>query len=1164
MLVRRVLQIAEPAYRRIVETGTNAKGETITSPIDGIGRDGDHFVVLEMTTTDAKKLATKWLALKTKDGEGDLLKAARKAGKIRAQHPGAAVTVVLATNERVDDDLYLDVQQKADTLGVTVDIWDQSRIGIVLDTTPAGHALRLEYLGVQATLVSRELMAILRDRSARSHSATLLTGPNAVPRALAGDLLRGLTRSGISLKLLRGGSGLGKSTAGRHVMAEWNAGGAIALWLSETTLESSNSLHSALEAVLTELNGDPLVEAAESLLALVDDERPLVVLVDDIRQLASPGAALRKLIAWSKPLDGLRPPVVFVVPVWPQMTDEVRTELREASWTEIVEVGTYTREESVERVKTAAMTAADAETFASLLGDDPFLIGRWTDLALRGTEPSAHLARNVLSEFVQDVLVGTAATVPLGDAGQFQQTLVRLSRRMMETRDTHPTAAALREALPERDASLVDILAVKARLLTWRTDAAGRRTIAFRHDRLEDYFFAEAATEILRDGDPAHVIADPYFARPIGMALAGSAAAQLPRVAAEAPLALFEALCFTGDAGRQQPILETASEWLSAREPHFELQRAILQALREAEGDELSALTARLPESEQQRIVRLHHGDASAALAILGTHEFLPAATYKAFENALEHARSRHRAAMIDATKALLVHGETAQRGLELAGYLALPELGLPILECWLASSKDYELTIATLWAAARCCDTDTREIVAAIFDRYFELAEQRFDDNPLNLAFKLPPSPAASAAIVERATALGKAARQHALSMLQRVDHPDVFRMFVEDADDRALNHAIFATDARPSAASRSVLRTLWQSADVHEYGRKAALAVWAASATEADIPALRGLADDPLLAKRIAYIRAKLGDRAAAPALAGIGATDAGRLVWAHRIWSPELRATVESHLQAFGKTAPEHHPNDPHHIARVLRHIPAADAEEMLEKHWEAVRTSPLFIQSAIVVGTPRTIALAHAAVDALTPDVYAFRHVSQPFGLWHTDDSHSRKMSAVPETVLTIRHLAALSEFTTAMRHHQIADVLSAASRRGWSAWLEANFDRWTAHLSAEERDDLRRDYRPSDEDLRADLFELSNDPHAAHHWVRNLTARNIEPRRIIDIAVDIALSKHDPDGWLDTITVLAHIGTRADLTRIEPLLPPDDTIRATFADIAFAIRRRTLQ
>jgi hypothetical protein len=1163
LLVRRVLHLEEPAYRVIVLTGTNESGETVAAPVDGIGGRDGNYALLEATTTDKKKLRTKWLSSKPAKDEGDLLKAARLAAKIRKHDPAATVTVVLATNEGVDETLYADVKNRAAELGVTADIWERSRIATVLDSTPAGQALRREYLDIQATLLSRELMAQLCAESARAHAATLLTESSAAPRAIVSEIAQRLSRSGVSLTLLRGSSGYGKSTAAHHVMRRLMDDERIALWLPAGRAESLSSISATLTDLLTELNGQTPVEAAESLLALVGETHPLILVVDDLRELASPGGALRKLISWSKPQDGLPQRIAFIVPVWPQMLDDVAAELREALWIDTIEIDAYTREESTERILVAPMSAVDADTFAAILGDDPFLIGRWSDLVRRGTAPSPELARNTLSTFVRDALQQTTNALPLLDVDEIEQALIRLSRAMIEHRDIRPQVSTVRGWLAERDAQIIDAVAKQTRILS-RTDAAGRHTIVFRHDRLQDHFFCRAFAEIFDGEDPAHVVADPYFARVIGMALAGGALDHLSCISAEAPLALFEALRFARDAREHAAICDSAAQWLAQNVPHPELERAILSALSDAE-DGVQELLSKLPNRREQQIVRLRHGDARGAIDLLRAYgRFLPSATFRSFENAVEHARIHRRAEMAAATKEVLADPSRAetQEGLELAGYLALPELSRSILSSWEQSGKDDGITIAALWAAARCADDDAAEIVGPIFDHYARLSEKRHDEDSLRLAFKLPPTRAASTAIARRAKATGKTARMLALWILQRVDHPDVFRLHVADAAEAgSIADSVFATEARTSAESRRVLLTIWQDTSATTNQRKAAFRVWAATATPADIPALPPFADDSVLGATITRLRSRLGDAAASAALAKIG-NDTTNLFWAHRVWSPDLCAVVDRHLQELVASAANSHSNDAHHISRIVRHIPSAHAETLLERHWPGLRASPLFIQSAIVIGTPRTLALAREAIAALPPDVYPFRHMWSHFGLWHQPGSEYRE--ALPETVLTMGHLESLTEFAAALRADEIHGVFGAAIRRGWFTWLKTNFAVWTAHLSADERETERKYYLPTDADLRAEFLEVTSEDRSAHYWVEDAPGRGIETDRIVHAAVAAARSNNDAEIWNEVITVLAHVGRRVDLVHIEPQLPDNNSVRSFFSDIAFAIRRRNLE
>jgi hypothetical protein len=135
-LAAAVLRQAEPSYRHLIETGTNAEGKPIASPVDGLmsvpHSSPPHLICFHHTTTAQKRLREKWL----EHGEGDLPKTARWAATRREKLPEAQVTLVLTTNRRVPPDLYVDVHADAAAHNLGLDIWDQSRI--------ADHGVRLD------------------------------------------------------------------------------------------------------------------------------------------------------------------------------------------------------------------------------------------------------------------------------------------------------------------------------------------------------------------------------------------------------------------------------------------------------------------------------------------------------------------------------------------------------------------------------------------------------------------------------------------------------------------------------------------------------------------------------------------------------------------------------------------------------------------------------------------------------------------------------------------------------------------------------------------------------------------------------------------------------------------------------------------------------------
>lgn len=185
LLVTSVLRKHNRDYAAIIHTGINAQGETIKSPVDGFcrvpGSVPPRFLFVQHATTDRNQLEKKWLHdhttvkprknnKKTQPSEsddGDLLKAGQEAKKIKTKFPDAQCTVILATNQHLPQgiDLITKVEEKATTLGVDVDIWEQSKISDFLDSTPEGQWLRKEYLDVNAEMLSESLLGDLCKQS---------------------------------------------------------------------------------------------------------------------------------------------------------------------------------------------------------------------------------------------------------------------------------------------------------------------------------------------------------------------------------------------------------------------------------------------------------------------------------------------------------------------------------------------------------------------------------------------------------------------------------------------------------------------------------------------------------------------------------------------------------------------------------------------------------------------------------------------------------------------------------------------------------------------------------------------------------------------------------------------------------------------------------------
>ena len=292
LLATAVLCKAEKDYRAILHSGLNAQGQPRKSPVDGFCRvpnsNPAHFIWVEHTTED--KLEKKWLfdhrtvtpskrgrkAKPSESDDGDLLKAGQLSSTYKAEFPDARFTVVLTTNQGLQPDFCLEVEKKAKELGVSVDFWDRSRIARFLDTETEGQWLRKEYLGIEAEMLSEDLLRNLCNKSLSEYRKQFLTSPDRwVSRHIDQQVEKAVENQNCSMSLLIGNSGSGKSAAAYQVGQKNLEAGGYSLWLSENVLGSSDSLENALDKALHDLYPSLMSDAGNAALKLLKDGKRL-------------------------------------------------------------------------------------------------------------------------------------------------------------------------------------------------------------------------------------------------------------------------------------------------------------------------------------------------------------------------------------------------------------------------------------------------------------------------------------------------------------------------------------------------------------------------------------------------------------------------------------------------------------------------------------------------------------------------------------------------------------------------------------------------------------------------------------------------------------------------------------------------------------------------
>jgi len=287
---------------------------------------------------------------------------------------------------------------------VDCDVWEQSRITDFLDINPTGQYLRSKYLGTPAERLSLDLLLDVGKATHReyAHGARVPSDPSMwTVRSLDPEVLAHADDPTVTAVLLVGESGFGKTVAAHRAMKRWLDRGTAALWVPAGVVESSYSLHAALDAVVRDRVPTVAEHCVRSLPTAVGGSRLLVV-VDDINRATSPAVLLRRLLAWASTTAD----VVLLCPVWPRLLDPAnltdRRDLRQ------VRVGAFASSEAE-----AALGGTGSHGLAAALDYDPFLIGIARALAQSGIEVErSPKPRDVLRRFVEHQLGGMQAGEP--------------------------------------------------------------------------------------------------------------------------------------------------------------------------------------------------------------------------------------------------------------------------------------------------------------------------------------------------------------------------------------------------------------------------------------------------------------------------------------------------------------------------------------------------------------------------------------------------------------------------------------------------------------------------------------------------------------------------------------------------------------------------------
>jgi len=1200
-LATAVLRVIESDCAAVIHHGVNAQGEPVKAPVDGWCRvpssDEHRFVLVQHTTTERESLRRKWLG----PTDGDLSKAVDQAKELQSQFPHPRFRLFLTTNFVPETALQRDVYLAAAESGVDAVIVDQSRLADYLDT-PDGQYLRRKFLKIEADSLSKELLAELSRKSAALHAQRFLSGDitERIERETDQQLRAALRNPTIALHGLIADAGFGKSTTANLILTEHIDAGGYGLWIPESVLADAISIEDAINRTLRALHPALSFETASAWRTICGEMRLLLV-VDDINPTANRGALLRKLQAWTGPSSQESATVssrgvVALCPVWTHVWEATRDPNKEFNWLSTTPLGPMLPAEAAAVIQGLAaacqrpLTKEQTMECAEKLNFDPYLLGIFGVL-LKGKDTEVdplELTRDVLPQYLKSAVRGAVSRCDARfTMTDFETALAAVSTQMLLQKDLRPNWSRMRNWLNES----VDAQILQAAEFL-RRDAVIYRLVdddalVFRHDRLMQHLLAQSISELF---DSDEVTSEVFYAELLGQSLATRTISDknLAIIAERNPLALFEAIraIRVPSTATHGKVVDAVRLWVRRSEMPNDVPEAIRFAigatLMQTDSPVVPEIVRYLPPDYGVLAASLRNGSTWAGVCLLGESSrgtFDPAIRHTWRAPALNRAIRIYRSKLITELHGILrrsdLNYEQSLGAILLSGYLEESELADGIITCCEGAKNHESLLSEAVWAIGRCCGEDAANHLKPLFRLLEKVSVDKVErdwSRRDGIASNFQDFPTDTFHVSAVAYIIKVADERPGLQdvlypLIHGLDTPNAFEHLARYKAKRAkaggrdeittLDFVFSKWDrtnreryGRPSESSRFRLRTLWQSEDEDRLLRSAAFTLWKWSSDTADIIHLQTVSAGSPLYRSALWRRAELGDRYCIPELARCLRDDAWLAHVAHPVWSPELCSVVEDWLARFAGKKLEKPGYAADCFGELLTHVPVNDGERLLNTYWQGLREQRAFVQAALLISTPSTLALANEAIRSKT--------VEEPFA--HL----AMKMNDLRQKVpgwSPARFLRGVEPYLDQLSPEELWHYPLDCRWAGESDWCRR-------HIMPRLPDDKRRQYFADDVAIASELEAVASDD---NRWrfskfaFESLLRNEAAPRRIIELAVKAFESAPSFRRYSILAESVAELGNRSDISLLNQPYGDDWAIAAdeTRANAQFRLCRRTL-
>jgi hypothetical protein len=1191
-----VLRITDHRFSAIMHLGVNARGQPITAPNDGFcqvpGVDPPQFLWVQHTIEHRSRLRKKWLS-ESEEEPGDLIKADREANELRKVFPSGKFIIILSTNQRLPTEkknrsLARDVYSSAKRKGIEAIIWEQSRYRDFLDIHPEGQWLRREFFGIDSERLSVPLLSFLSHKSLAEYEQQQYTSPKIWISRLRNEWI-GFQSDGEPhyVKFILGDSGFGKSAISYQFLQRHIEAGGYGIYIPDYIVERAISLEEAVRQTIHQLYPSLHPDEVGKIPTFISSESPYLIIVDDINRANNPSELIRKLVDWSCN------PYLIVCPVLSRYWNLSKS-LEIKAKVDVISIERMVMDEAIEAVHNVVMsagrsvTAIDARKIAGRLRCDPLQIG--TLGLLLEVNPDADvlvLADNVVDTYISQY-ISEAADASKNEffIHEYIDAIQILTFTMLSKKNLYPHLNLLEEWFqnsPKRIRVIRD-LASYGKVCKVLENGEFR----FQHDRFLEHFSVSAIRPSL--AEPTRhkdILGEPYYAELIGRALVKYPQPDtvLHEMIQLSPLALSFSVQEIGDpvSDYHQKIIQIVKNWVAYSGDDFYTPEALRGAVANCFINTDSPAVLDIVQSNfglevswLGEIARLRNGDFASGVkffTFVGT-EYLHDNFYTEL---VEHAKRYHgeglRTELLKTLSAPI--DERLYKGtIVLAGYLGFQGLQEAIVTKWRQQPNRAKHLDITIWAIYRSEELEKQKVYLDELIQYWAdmpdiLLEDR-DNYRQHIAEELTRlfSPKADENLAQYLIELIRQRPQleKAVSYIcGRIDRPQAIEYAVQQAANQedwyrssSLTYWSSFQNPRLSQVSLSVLQELWESDSNKDAARQVAFQLWLKNVDRENfdiLPIIQAIT--PLSPLYISSLqeRALLSDRTCVPALLSQLDTHPVLYYVLPPVWDESFKQAVSKRLISFVENIPVDFSGgvlDEHYmLASILTQIPISDAEELLFKHWNHLRYSRLFLQAAVFVGTPKTLALVDEVICDYPSEFDPFKYLDFTYGF--TFYSHEKH--------LTPQHLSHLESYLERLNRDEQNSCADYCYRRG------GEFIKWcVTHLSQEINDIYRSRYDPTDDDI---LRQLEfNYGHLRNHTLdllkRYLKKNN--PAKFIDI---LRRWLQDKPTWQKVeaaAACLEVIGSRPDIAILDVPLENDWEnyhVRVLKESAMFGICRRTL-